>query len=136
MCRAPTKATALAVLPQYLWEGRVFCRRDFFGYAYMLHVCGALSMFMHGDWFVNPRHKPAYPVGGVSFWTTCKGVGDVGENIAYTEGTVTALKGANARHEEVTTMTRTKLVVVVGPLTTATEMGTHAYVLHSLLGEA
>ena len=32
--------------------------------------------------------------------------------------------------------TRTKLAVVVGPLTTATEMGTHAYVLHSLLGWA
>ena len=45
-----------------------------------------------------------------------------------------ALDGTNVRHEEVTTATRTKLTVVVGPLTTATEMGTHAYVLHYLLG--
>ena len=31
---------------------------------------------------------------------------------------------------------QTKLAVVAGPLRKATEMGTHAYVLHSLLGEA
>ena len=56
------------------------------------------------------------------------------EKIASTEGTTTALDGANIRHKDVTTATRTKLVVVVGPLTTAIEMGTHSYVLHSLLG--
>ena len=58
----------------------------------------------------------------------------MGENIASVEGTITSLDGANVRPEEVTTATRTKLVVMVGPLTMATEMGTHAYVLHSLLG--
>ena len=52
------------------------------------------------------------------------------------EGNITALEGANVRHEEVNTATRTKIAVVVGPLTTSTEMGTHTYVLHSLLGEA
>ena len=31
------------------------------------------------------------------------------------------------------TATRTKIVVVVGTLITATEIGNHAYVLHSLL---
>ena len=60
----------------------------------------------------------------------------MGENIASTEVTITALDGANVSYEEVMSLTRTKLAVVVGPLTTATEMGTHAYVLHSLLGWA
>ena len=46
----------------------------------------------------------------------------------------TALNGANARHEEVTTATRTKLAVVVGQLTVTTDMETHAYVFHSFLG--
>ena len=59
----------------------------------------------------------------------------MGENIASTEGTITALDSANVRHKEVTTATRTKLAVVVGKLITATEMGNHAYVLQSLLGE-
>ena len=57
----------------------------------------------------------------------------MGENIASTEGTITALDGAYIRHEEVTNATRAKLAIVVGPLTTATEMGTHTYILHSLL---
>ena len=91
-------------------------------------------MFVYGDRFVNPRHDPACPAGGVSFWTTRQVGGDVGENIASVEGVITALDGANVRHKEVTTGTRMKLAVVVGPLTAATDMGTHAYVLHSLFG--
>ena len=47
---------------------------------------------------------------------------------------ITALDSANVRHEEIMTTTRTKLVVMVGPLTIATEMGTNTYVLYSLLG--
>ena len=136
VCRAPTKAAALAVLSQYLWAGREFCRRELFGSADMLHVCGSLFMFVHGDWFVNPRHNPAYPDGGMSFWTTHQDGGNVGLNIASTEGIITALDGANVRHEEVTTVTQTKLAFVVGLLMTEMEMGTHAYVLQSLLGEA
>ena len=93
-------------------------------------------MFVHGDRFVNPRNDPACPDGGMSFWTNRQGDVKLGEIIASTEGTITALDGANVRHKEVTTTTRMKLAVVVGPLTKATEMGTHAYVLHSLLGEA
>ena len=46
------------------------------------------------------------------------------------------LDSTDVRHEEVTTVKRTELAVVVGLLTTSTDMGTHAYVLHSLLGEA
>ena len=57
----------------------------------------------------------------------------MGENIATTEGTITALGGANIRHKEVTTVTRKKLAVLLGPLTAATHTGTHDYVLHSLL---
>ena len=77
-------------------------------------------MFVHRDWFVNPRKDPSCPAGGMSLWKTCQYNGNMGENISSTEGTITALKGANARHEEVTTMTRTKLAIVVGPLTTET----------------
>ena len=58
----------------------------------------------------------------------------MGENIASTTGTITDLDGANVRHKEFTTAIRTKLAVVVGRLTTATETGTHAYVLRYLLG--
>ena len=85
------------------------------------------------------RQSPARPGllrWGCAFLKTCQGGRDVGENIASIEGKITALDGANIRHEEVTTGMRTKLAVVVGPLTTATEMKTHAYVLHSLLGGA
>ena len=49
----------MAVLSQYLWVGREVCRRDLFGSVDMLHVCGALFMFVHRDRFVNPRHYPA-----------------------------------------------------------------------------
>ena len=70
VCQAPTKAVALAVLSQYLWARREVCRRDLFGSADMLHVCGALFMFVHRYRFVNPRHDPACPDGGMSFWKT------------------------------------------------------------------
>ena len=102
----------------------------------MLHVCGSLFMFVYGDRFFNPRHNPACPAGGMSLWMTHQGGSDVGENIATTEGKITVLDGANVRHEEVTTLVRTKLAVVLRPLTAETETGTHAFVLHSLLGEA
>ena len=102
----------------------------------MLHVCRDLFMFVHGDRFINLWHNPACPTGGVSFWTTRQGGGDMGENIASTEGTITAVDGANVKHNEVMTVTLTKLVVVVGPLTMAIEMGTHAFVLYSMLGGA
>ena len=69
VCRAPTKAAALEVLSQYLWEGREVCQRDFFGSADMRHVCGSLFMFMHRDRFVNSRHDPACRPGGMSFLT-------------------------------------------------------------------
>ena len=57
------------------------------------------------------------------------------DNTATMEGTITALDGTNVRHKEVTTATRIKPAVVEGPLTTATEMGNHDYILHYLLGE-
>ena len=71
VCRAPTKAAALAVLSQYLWEGREVCRRDFFRSADMLHVCRDLFMFVHGGLFFNPWHYPTCPAGGMSLCTTC-----------------------------------------------------------------
>ena len=128
-----TKAAALAVLSQYIWDGSEVCWRDFFGSEDMLHVYGALFMFVHEDRFVNPWHDLYFPAGGVSFWTTHQGGGNVGENIASTEGAIMAMGGANVRHKEVTSATQTNFAVVVGPLTISTEMGTHTYVLHSLL---
>ena len=90
-------------------------------------------MLLHRDRFVNPQHDLDCPSGGVSFWTTCQGDGDMGEIVASTEGAIMSLDGANVRHEEVTSTMQTKLAVVVGPLKTTTEMGTYAYVLHSTL---
>ena len=90
-------------------------------------------MFVRGYRFVNPQHNPDCPARGVSFCTTRQGGGNVENNIASTEGEITALGGANVRNKEVTSVTRMKLAVVVGPLTTAPEMGIHSYVLHSLL---
>ena len=78
----------------------------------------------------TPRHDPACPAGGVSFCTIRQGDGDVGENIASTEGDITVLDIANVRHEEVMYATWTNNAVVVGPLTTETDMGTHTYVVH------
>ena len=124
------------MISQYLWAGREVCRRYFFGSADMLHVCEGLFMFVHRDWFVNPRHNLDFPTGGVSFWTTRQDGGDVGENIASTEEATTSLDGANASYKEVTSATQTKLAVVIGPLKTATELETHTYILHSLLGWA
>ena len=130
VCWAPSKAAALAVLSKYLWEGREVFRRDLFGYTDMLYVCGALFMFMLGNRFANPCHNPDFPARVMYLWMTRQGGRDVGENFAYTEGTITDQDGDNVRPKDVTTATRTKISVVVGPLTTATEMGTHAYVLH------
>ena len=44
------------------------------------------------------------------------------------------MDGTNVRQEEVTSATRVKLAVVVGPRTTATEIGTLAFAMHSLFG--
>ena len=76
--RAPTKAAALEVLSKYLWARREVFRRDFFGSTDMLHVCGSLFIFVHGDRFVNPRLDPDCPAGGMSFWTTRQGGDNVG----------------------------------------------------------
>ena len=84
----------MAVLSQYLWVVGEVCRRDLFGSVDILHVCGALLMFVHRDRFVNPRHDPACLAGGMSFWKTHQGGGNVGERIASTEGTITALDGS------------------------------------------
>ena len=86
VCWAPTKASALAVLFQYLWVGREVFRRDFFGSADMLHVCKSLFMFVHWDRFVNPRHDPNFPAGGMSFWTTRQGGGNIGEKNLHHRG--------------------------------------------------
>ena len=98
----------------------------------MMHVCGALFMFVHGDRFMNPGADPACPAGGLSFWSTRQGGGVLGDEIAETEGKITALDGAGVRHKEVTLATRVKLAVVVGLRTTATETGTLAFASHSL----
>ena len=70
-------------------------------------------MFVHGDQFVNPWYDPDFPAGGVSFWTTQQGGSDVGEKIASTEGANRDLDGTNVKHEEVTSATQTKVVVMV-----------------------
>ena len=85
---------------------------------------------------MNPGTDPACPPAGLSFWSTPQGGGVLGEEIAEMEGKITALEGANVRHEEVTSATRVKLAVVVGARTTATETGTLAFALHSLFGGA
>ena len=70
--------------PVHLWAGREVCRRQFFGAADMMHVCGALFMFVHGDRFMNRGADPACPAGGLSFWSTQQGAGVLGEEIAET----------------------------------------------------
>ena len=75
---------------------------------------------------MNLGAEPACPAGGLSFWSTRQGAGVLGEEIAETEGLITALDGTNVRQEEVTSATRVKLAVVVGPRTTATDTGTLA----------
>ena len=64
--QATTKAAALAVLSQYLWEGRELLHRDFFGSADMMHGDGYLFVFVHMDRFVNPWNNPAFPSGDCS----------------------------------------------------------------------
>ena len=100
----------------------------------MMHVCGALFMFVHRDIFMNPSTNTACPAGGLSFWSTRQGGGVLKEEIAETEGKITALDGANVHHEEVTSATRVKLRVVVGPQTASTETGTLDFASHSLFG--
>ena len=68
VAQAPTKGAALSILNQYLWAGREVCRRQFYGAADMMHVCGALFMFVHGERFMNPGADRACPAGGLSFW--------------------------------------------------------------------
>ena len=47
---------------------------------------------------------------------------------------ITALDETNVRQEEVTSATRVKLAVVVGPRTTATDTGTLDFATYSLFG--
>ena len=98
----------------------------------MMNVYGALFMFVHGDRFMNTGSDPACPTGGRYLWSTWQGAGVLGEEIAETEGKITALDGTDVRHEEVTSATWVKLAVIVGPRTTATETGTLAFASHSL----
>ena len=71
VCQVHTKASTPEVLSQYMWAGREVCRRDFFGSADMMHVFRDLFMFVHGYRFVNTKHDPYCPAGGMSFCTTC-----------------------------------------------------------------
>ena len=61
VAQAPTKGASLSILNQYLWAGREVCQRQFFGAADMMHVCGALFMFVHRDRFMNPGDDPFVP---------------------------------------------------------------------------
>ena len=92
--------------------------------------CTGIGFPIHGTSLIAPTG--ACP----SFWRTCQGGDDVRENIATTEGKIILLDRTDVRHNEVMPATRTKLEVVVGLLTTETETGIHAFVLHSLFGEA
>ena len=71
----------------------------------MMHVCGALFMFVHGDRVMNPGADPACPAGGLSFWSTRQGASVLGEEIAETEGMITALDRTDVRQEGVTSAT-------------------------------
>ena len=62
-------------------------------------------MFVHGDRFMNPGAETACLAGGLSFWLTRQGAGVFGEEIAETEGKITALDGMNICQEEVTSAT-------------------------------
>ena len=68
--QAPTKGAALSILNQYLWAVTEVCRWQFYGAADMMHVYGALFMFVHRDRFMNPGADPAWPAGGLSFRST------------------------------------------------------------------
>ena len=100
----------------------------------MMHVCGALFMFFHGDRFMNPGADPACPAGGLSLWSTRQGGGVLREEIVETEGKITALDGADVHHEEVTSATRVNLAVVMRPRTTSTKTVTLAFASHSIFG--
>ena len=134
VAQAQTKGDALSILNQYLWAGRDVCRRQFYGAADTMHVCGALFMFVHGDRFMNPGADPAYPAGGLSFWSRRQGGGVLGYEIVETEEHIIVLDRVNVWHEEVTSAMRVKLAVVVGPQTMATDTGTLAFAYHSLFG--
>ena len=58
---------------------------------------------------------------------------DVGENISAREGHTAALEGNNVKHDEVTMATK-KALRRYRSISTVTEIGTQAYMLHSLLG--
>ena len=82
VAQAPTKGASLSILNQYLWAAREVFRRQLFGAEDMMHVCGDLFMFVHGDRFMNPGADPACPAGGLSFWSTRHGAGVLREEIA------------------------------------------------------
>ena len=82
-----------------MWVGKEGFRRDLFVSADMLHVYGYLFMFVHRDWFVNTQNDPACPTREMTFWTIQQGGSGVGENIAFTEVTITPRDGANIRHK-------------------------------------
>jgi hypothetical protein len=87
---ASTRQEGLALLVQYLLSGMATCRREFHGHADLLHVSIPLYNFVAGDRFVNPGENPACPAGGMSFWTSLQGQGDVGLRMAAADADVAA----------------------------------------------
>ena len=133
---AHSKQEGLALLVQYLMSGMQVCRRDFMGHADLLHVSIPLYNFVAGDRFTNPGDNPACPAGGMSLWTSLQGQNDIGYRMATADADMAALDGRNAAADQIARAARIHLQVINEARNLQEEIGTKAYILHSLFGAA
>ena len=131
---ASTRQEGLALLVQYLLSGMATCRWEFHGHADLLHVSIPLYNVVAGDRFVNPGENPACPAGGMSFWTSLQGQGDVGLRMAAADADVAALDARNAMADQIARASKVTLQGIVGASNLQKEIGTKGYILYALFG--
>ena len=110
------KNEGLSVLSQYLLTGIESCRRDFHGHVQLLHMRGALYIFVAGNRLANPGTNPACLKGRFSVWTGLQGAEDMGTVITTYNADLAILDGRNSQADHIIWAVCVLLLVIVGPL--------------------
>ena len=119
---------------QYLLSDIATCHHEFHGHADLLYVSIPLYNFVEGDRFLSPGENPAYPLGGMSFWTSFQRQGDVGLRMTVVDADVAALNARNTMADQISRASKVTLQCIAGALNLQKEIGTKGYILHAMPG--
>ena len=134
MAVTPTKQEGLATLVQYLMSGMRVYRGYFMGHVDLLHISIPLYNFVAGDRFTNPSENTVCPAGGMSMWTSLQSQIDIGYRMTTTDADMAALDGRNAAADQIARAVRIHLQPIHEAHSLQQEIGTKAFILHSLFG--